>query len=197
MRDPGTALYVPTPLGTPLEFHPGVSVDDLVLEWDAEGSFSKKCAVCWRVRFQEGRVRTLACGHSYCHACIVACARPNDEVSCPLCRRVCFLSEHAEGLERVYNDLLVAHQLATLQYQCPFEGCEQRLARVQVDAHLDACPCRLFVCTHGCEGAFTRTFLHQRPQDCLAYLRAQVASLTEAVARLETRVGGQRKRLRS
>lgn len=188
--------YVHTPWGHPFEFQAGVELEDLALEWDAEGYFSKKCAICLRVRFREeaGGVRTLACGHSYCHACIRQCARPNEEVTCPLCKRVCFLGDVAEGLERGFNDLLVALQKATLQYQCPFEGCGHRMARRDVEAHLEACHYRRFVCVHGCEGVFTKAFLHQGPMDCLAYLRAEVAELTEAVARLETLHGLQSSR---
>lgn len=181
----GNEWYVHTPPGHPLQFQAGVELDDLALEWGAQGCFSKLCAICWRVRFRGGHVRTLACGHSYCQACIDRCVRPNDEVTCPLCRRVCFLGPTPEGLEKGYNDLLVALQAATLEYRCPFEGCGCQVLGKDVEAHLERCPFRRFLCVHGCDKGFTRAFLHRGPVDCLAYLRAEVASLTEAVARLE------------
>lgn len=190
----GNAWYVPTTVGQPVQFQAGVDLDDLALEWDAEGYFSKLCAICWRVRFRPGRVRTLPCGHSYCEGCIGQCVRPNDEVTCPLCKRVCFLGPAAEGLEKGYNDLLVAYQAATLEYYCPFEGCGRRVLAKDVEAHLEGCPFRRFVCVHGCDSVFTKAFLHRGPLDCLAFLRAEVATLTETVVRLEAAVAASESR---
>ncbi|NXV72680.1 RN222 protein, partial [Atlantisia rogersi] len=65
-----------------------------------EGALSE-CPVCYE-KFPplEATRRTLSCGHTFCHDCLVKCllsaklgSQPQSSIVCPICRYVTFLSK--------------------------------------------------------------------------------------------------------
>ncbi|NXT82847.1 RN222 protein, partial [Zapornia atra] len=65
-----------------------------------EGALSE-CPVCYeKLPPREARRRTLSCGHTFCHDCLVRCllaaklgSQPQACIVCPVCRYVTFLSK--------------------------------------------------------------------------------------------------------
>jgi hypothetical protein len=204
MQD-GTHLYIYTKPGVSFTFRPHIKVSDLACDWNVSGdNFSKCCAICLNAFTPP--IRTLECKHTYCQSCleeylarkgiVLEEGDETQEVLCPYCKQTNELSATVDSAhERAHNSLLLTLQEHTLKYKCPIEGCGRTFTRGALEAHLEVCAHRKYVCPHGCEAVRYKGDLHDNPRVCIRFLQDKVTRLaqdsrekSQKIMRLEDRL---------
>ena len=91
-------------------------------------------------------------------------------------------------MEKGFNTLLLRDQAASLRYRCPFEDCPLTFLLADLQAHVDACGHRKYMCDQGCHGVLSRSALHGDFHDCLKFCQTEAIAYKETAQDLEARL---------
>jgi hypothetical protein len=142
-------------------------------------------------------VRTLACAHSFCKHCFsdylhqrgTVLVEGSANVPCPTCRQIsAFTNDTISPLEKGYNTLLLRDQDASLRYRCPFEDCPMTFLKADLQAHVDTCGYRKYICDQGCHGVLSRSALHGDFHDCLTFCQTEAEKFRQMAQDFEARL---------
>ena len=118
------------------------------------------CGVC--LAFPEAEVLQCYSGHILCKACYDRVCH-SEKPTCPTCR------ETLDVVKPIRN-MLAERSIAMLPVKCPNEGCDVKLVRGTLQAHLKSeCPLRVVECKYsslGCKWVGTATELVKHEDNC-------------------------------